>query len=105
MIKDERIKKNVPRYFLAESNETEVFDMARLRDLAEMAKRDVERDLRIPVAGKVVSVPNGTYSDLECCVWSLMKEIIHYGALIGEAAHKQKEDELKEEMLKCRKFC
>lgn len=83
MIKDERIKKIVPRYYLADSNETEVFDMARLRDLAEMAKHDVERDLHIPVDGKVVSVPDGTYSDFECNVWELFAEAVAYGVKIG----------------------
>ena len=42
----------------------EQFDMERLREIAELAKKD--------------KVPNGTFSDLECNVWSLMRELVRY---------------------------
>ena len=43
----------------------EPFDMERLEEIAKLAKKD--------------RCPDGTFSDLECNVWSLMRDLIEYG--------------------------
>lgn len=43
----------------------EMFDIERLREIAELAKKD--------------KVPNSAFSDLECNVWLLMRELVEYG--------------------------
>ena len=51
---------------------TEEYDLDGLRELMEMALQD--------------KVPNGDYSDMSCCVWSLFRECI------VRSAEKRKEE-------------
>lgn len=57
---------------------TEEFDIAAIRDLAEMAKKYVATEDRVFTA-KGQNVPDGTYSDFACNVWEIMNELVRYG--------------------------
>lgn len=59
---------------------TEMYDIAGLRDIANMAMRDAvdsQCGEYLRVVGK--RVPDGSYSDMSCNVWSLMNELILFG--------------------------
>ena len=50
---------------------TEVFDIERLREIAEMAKVYAKNDSK--------GVPDGHFSDFEVNVWEIMVELVRYG--------------------------
>lgn len=56
---------------------TEVFDIERLREIAEMAKVYAKNDSKGGVSSK--GVPDGRFSDFEVNVWEIMVELIRYG--------------------------
>lgn len=58
----------------------EVYDGEALREIAQMAVRDVVKEefgdfLKV----KGAKIPNGDFSDFSCNVWSLMKALVNYG--------------------------
>lgn len=63
---------------------SEVFDMERLEQIADMAKKDIW--------------PNGSFSDFECHVHSLMLRLIEFGE---EKEHKNRKEAVNELCLKC----
>lgn len=65
----------------------EPFDMERLEQLANLAKKDI--------------YPNGSYSDLECHVHSLMMDLIRFGRDKERAVRKDAVNEL---CLKCGEY-
>ena len=56
---------------------TEVFDIERLREIAEMAKMYVKNDSKGVASSK--GVPDGRFSDFEVNVWEIMTELVRYG--------------------------
>ena len=56
---------------------TEVFDIERLREIAEMAKVYVKNDSKGGVSSK--GVPDIHFSDFEVNVWEIMNELVRYG--------------------------
>lgn len=69
---------------------TEEYDFAGLRDLANMSMRDAVgsrcgRYLR--VVGK--RVPDGSYSDFSCNVWSLMNQLILFGMELRDVQNEE----------------
>lgn len=65
----------------------EPFDMERLEQIADLAKKGI--------------YPNGSYSDLECHVHSLMTDLIEYGK---EKEHRNRKDAVNELCLKCGQY-
>lgn len=68
---------------------TEVFDMARLLEIAELSKKyvsacalksahGIHSDLGINSA-VMEGVPDGNFSDFEVSVWQMMNQLIRYG--------------------------
>ena len=62
---------------------TEVFDLARLLEIAELSKKYVSAcalnsDLGINSA-VMKGVPDGNFSDFEVSVWQMMNQLIRYG--------------------------
>ena len=56
---------------------TEVFDIERLREIAEMAKvyaKNYSKGI-----GLLKGVPDGHFSDFEVNVWEIMVELVRYG--------------------------
>jgi len=71
---------------LNKNGRTEEFDYEGLRDLMDMAVRDVlknEFGTIVMVHGK--SCPDGTYSDLDCRIWEMFKRAIEYGIFLKES--------------------
>lgn len=68
-------KNNIPGY-------CEEYDGEALRELCEMAKMYVAREngVKAPKSG----VPDGSFSDFDCGVWSMMTELIRYGIWLGK---------------------
>ena len=56
---------------------TEVFDIERLREIAEMAKVYAKNDSK--GIGLLQGVPDGHFSDFEVNVWEIMTELVRYG--------------------------
>lgn len=56
---------------------TEVFDIERLREIAEMAKVYVKNDSK--GIGLLQGVPGIDFSDFEVNVWEIMVELVRYG--------------------------
>lgn len=56
---------------------TEVFDIERLREIAEMAKVYAKNDSKGIASSK--GVPDGRFSDFEVNVWEIMVELVRYG--------------------------
>lgn len=56
---------------------TEVFDIERLREIAEMAKVYAKNDSKGGVSSK--GVPDIHFSDFEVNVWEIMTELVRYG--------------------------
>lgn len=64
---------------------SEEFDMLALEELAEMAMRYVATEddpFRSIFKTKGKTVPDGSYSDFSCEVWSLMCSLVRYGISI-----------------------
>ncbi len=75
MIKDER----------NQNGYSEEYDLLCLEDLAEMAMRYVATEddsFRSIFKTKGKTVPDGSYSDFSCEVWSLMCSLVRYGIII-----------------------
>lgn len=72
---------------------SEEFDMERLREIADMSMRDAVHTIcgrNIVVNGQ--RCPDGSFSDFECNVWSLMNQVILFGIELRELGGKMGED-------------
>ena len=56
---------------------TEVFDIERLREIAEMAKVYEKKRSKGTISSQ--GIPDGHFSDFEVNVWQIMTELVRYG--------------------------
>lgn len=76
MIKEKEIYKQHPEI-------AETFDLAALRELADMTKRYVTKE-KFGAVLKVHGddIPDWHWSDFSCNLWSMLNELIHFGMII-----------------------
>ena len=69
---------------------TEEYDIAGLRDIANMAMRDAvdsQCGEYLRIVGK--RCPDGSYSDMSCNVWSLTNELILFGMELRDVQNEE----------------
>ena len=81
MIKNLNVSKNGPY--------SEVFDIERLVEIAELAKGYVKNDKRHIKSEAMKYVPDAHFSDFEVSVWQIMNGLVRYGTELGQEPNKE----------------